>query len=60
MEIIHSNYSAELSICIEGGGLEAHCQSEEAEKKKNTLVAGLFAVCRDCRLGSAHLHIWNV
>lgn len=45
MEIIHGNYSADLSVSIEGGGLEAHCQSEEPEKKKkNTLVVGLFDV----------------
>lgn len=38
VEIIHSNYSAEFSICIEGGSLEAHCQSEEPEKKKKIFL----------------------
>lgn len=61
MEIIHGNYSADLSVCIEGGGLEAHCQSEEREKKRNnTLVVGLFDVYGACGLSSTCVHVWNV
>lgn len=60
VEIIHSNYSIESPICIEGGGLDAHCQSKEPEEVqegwRGSLVINLFDVYGDYRLGDALLH----